>query len=81
MDEKVYTIPLRDAFYSSRTKRTKKAVNIIRNFLKRHTKVEDIKIDKSLNEAIWKRGIKKPPRRIKVKVVKEDEKTTAYLAE
>ena len=69
--EKLYTIPLRAAFDAPRTKRAKKAVRIVQGFLMRHTKVEDVKIDSSVNEAIWERGIQKPPRKIKVKVTKE----------
>jgi len=81
MDEKLYTIPLRDAFSSPRTKRTKKAVNVVRNYLKKHTKVDDVKIDTSLNEFLWEKGIRKPPRRVKVRVVEEDGMMVAYLVE
>ena len=81
MDEKLYTIPLRDAFSSPRTKRTKKAVNVVRNYLKKHTKVDDVKIDTSLNEFLWEKGIRKPPRRVKVRVVEEDGMLVAYLVE
>ncbi len=81
MDDRVYTIPLRDTFGSPRTKRTKKAVNVVKKYLKKHTKVDDVKIDSSLNEFLWERGIRKPPRRVKVKVVEEDAGVVAYLAE
>ncbi len=81
MDERIYTIPLRDAFTSSSTRRTRKAVNIVKSFLKKHTKIEDIKLDSKLNEALWDRGIKKPPRRVKVRVVEEDERVVAYLVD
>ncbi|MEA1924281.1 MAG: 50S ribosomal protein L31e [Candidatus Altiarchaeota archaeon] len=79
MNEKLYTIPLRDAFSSPRTKRTKKAVNVVRNYLRKHTKADDVKIDTSLNEFLWENGIKKPPRRVKVRVVEEDGGIVAYL--
>ncbi len=77
--EAVYTIPLRDAFHVPVTKRTTRAVKIIREFLVRHTKAEDIKLDSSINEALWDRGIKKPPHRIRVKVVKEGNIARASL--
>ncbi|MEM2917911.1 MAG: 50S ribosomal protein L31e [Candidatus Altiarchaeota archaeon] len=80
-DERVYMVPLGNAFQTPKTRRARKAINMIREFLKRHTKTENIKIDSSLNEKIWERGIKKPPRRIKVKVIKKDTETIASLAE
>jgi len=45
-------------------------------------KPEAIIIDTTVNEAIWARGIKKPPRKIRVKLSKDDEGTvTVTLAE
>ena len=74
MEERIYTIPLRDVTNRSRaTKRAPRAIKKIREFLKRHTKCEVIKLDKSINEKIWERGISKIPPRIRVKVIKEDE--------
>ncbi len=81
MDELVYTIPLREVFNSPRTRRANKAVKIVKDFIKKHTKAEEVKLDSSVNEALWMRGIRKPPRRIKVKVTKEDEVATAVLVE
>ena len=79
--EIIYTIPLREAFKTPKTRRARKAVNVVRDFLIRHTKTENIKIDASLNEALWERGIQKPPRRVKVKAIKEEGRVTAMLAE
>lgn len=71
---KLYRIPLRDAFNAPKTRRASKAVKIVKEFLKKHTKSE-VKLDASVNESLFARGIKKPPRRIKVKVIdKEREK-------
>jgi hypothetical protein len=36
-------------------------------------KSSEIKIDTELNEALWKRGITKPPRRITVKMEKDED--------
>ncbi len=38
-------------------------------------KSSDIKISPEVNEKIWERGIKNPPRRITVKMVKDEEGT------
>jgi large subunit ribosomal protein L31e len=75
--EREYTIPLRHRWNIVPTyKRANKAVKAIKEFLVRHMKIRDrdlskIKIEKSLNEAVWMRGIKHPPARIKVKAIKE----------
>ncbi|MCD6477887.1 MAG: 50S ribosomal protein L31e [Candidatus Aenigmarchaeota archaeon] len=74
-EERVYTIPLRKVVYSPRNYRARKAMNLIKEFLERHLNVSrsNIKIGKSLNEAIWSNGIKHPPKRVKVSVLREDE--------
>ncbi len=80
--ERVYTINLRRTREVSRTKRAPYAVRLIRKFVARHMKVDlsQVKISNEVNEAIWARSIEKPPRRIKVKVVKyEDGTVWVYL--
>lgn len=79
--ERVYVIPLREAYDAPRTKRANKAVKIVRSFLERHMKTDKVKLDASINEALWECSREKPPRRIKVKVVKEKDVATASLAE
>jgi large subunit ribosomal protein L31e len=81
--ERIYTIPLREAFTAPRTRRASKAIKVVRGFLERHMKTTDVKLDESINEVLWNCGREKPPRRIKVKVVKEDEseRATATLVE
>jgi len=75
--EKEYIIPLREKCRPvPRYKKTPKAVKTIKEFLIRHMKMRDnnlkkIKIDRYLNEFLWKRGIKKPIHKIKVKAIKE----------
>jgi len=85
--EREYTIPLRKrAIKAPRYKRAKKAIRIIKEFLAKHMKVENrdlrkIKINKYLNQQVWERGIRNPPSKIKVKVVKRDGIVYAELAE
>ncbi len=71
--ERVYIIPLRDVKRVPRTIRSPKAVRLVREFLKKHMKSEDIKIDNLVNEKIWERGIQKVPPKIKVKATKEED--------
>jgi len=85
--EREYVIPLREQTRKvPRYKKTNKAVKTIKEFLARHMKVRDrdldkIKLDKYLNEAMWHRGIRNPPHKIKVKAVKEGDIVHAELAE
>lgn len=78
-EEKIFTIPLREAFDKERQKRARNASKIVRAFILRHMKSENIKIGKSINEAIWKRGISKPPRKVRIHVLKEEDIVYAEL--
>jgi len=80
LEERVITIPLREAWKSPRTKRAKTAIRVLRDQLKRHVKKE-IKFDISVNKAIWARGIKNPPRKIKVNVKIMKDSAKAYFIE
>jgi large subunit ribosomal protein L31e len=71
--ERVYVIPLRDVKRVPRTIRSPKAIRIVREFMQRHMKSEEIVIDPAVNEKIWERGIQKVPPKIKVKATKEED--------
>ncbi|MDR2544917.1 MAG: 50S ribosomal protein L31e [Methanobrevibacter sp.] len=71
--ERVYTIPLRKAKRVQRTIISPRAIREVQNFLKKHMKTEEVKLDKKVNEKIWERGIQKIPSKIKVKAVKDDD--------
>ncbi len=73
LEERLYTVPLGRVKNTVRKKRTKRAVNMLREFVIRHMKPEGISIDPLLNEILWKRGIEKPPRRIRIRVTKDRE--------
>lgn len=85
--EREYVIPLREKCrVVPRYKKTNKAVKTVKEFLAKHMKVYDrdlrkIKLDRYLNEALWSRGIKHPPHKIKVKAVKEGDIVKAELSE
>ncbi len=80
-DKRIYTIPLRDAWKASLKKRSKKAMSIIREFAEKHMKTDSVKIGPQLNHHVWQRGIKNPPRKVKVQMVphKEDKKETVWV--
>ena len=71
--ERVYVIPLRDAKKVPRTKRSPRATRFVRAFIEKHMKSDDVKLDASVNEKIWERGIQKIPSKIKVKATKEED--------
>jgi large subunit ribosomal protein L31e len=81
--EQIYTIPLRDVKEYQMWKRSNKAIKVIRQYLSKHMKVEEdkIKISPALNEAVWERGIQKPPNKIRVKAVRSEEGVTAEIIE
>ena len=92
VEERFYTIPLRNAWISPRKKRAPKAARIVKKFVIKHMKVrleadeedepEKLVIDNEVNEKLWSRGIEKPPRKIRVRVVKDTEGVvTVLLAE
>ena len=71
--ERVYTIPLGKVLLSPNNRRAMRAINMIREFARRHMKVQEIKIDQSLSHEIWARGIKSPPRKVRVRMSKTEE--------
>ena len=81
MQEHIYVIPLREARRMPRWKRSNGAIKDIKNFLAKHMKTEDVKLDKSINEKVWSRGAEKPPSKIRVRAMKlEDGQVQAELA-
>lgn len=90
VEERFYTIPLGRVWISPRKKRAPKAMRQIKRFIKKHMKIRDeeadteaekLVISNEVNEKIWSRGIEKPPRKIMVRAVKDEEGVvTLYLA-
>ena len=84
MEEKVFTINLRrEGLETARWKKSHRSSFIVRYFLARHMKVENIKIGNSINKEIWSRGNQKPPAKIKIKAIKikDDEGNDLVKAE
>ncbi len=79
--ERTYNIPLRKHFRrTSKWKKTKKAVSGLQQFLKRHMKVETVKLGPKLNEELWSKGGKNPPHHVKVDVISDDGIAKAELS-
>ena len=71
--ERVYTIPLGKVLLSANTHRAVRAINMIKEFARRHMKTYTVKIDEEISHIIWARGVRSPPRKIRVKMTKTDE--------
>ena len=71
--ERIYTVPLKEAWNAQRYRRSERAITVLKAFVKRHMKAEKVILDPSVNEVIWARGIKSPPHKIRVKLNKDTE--------
>jgi large subunit ribosomal protein L31e len=81
IDERIYTIPLAKARKGPRNKWAKKSIRYLKEFMERHFKPETLVISQEVNEEIWKRGIQKPPRKLKVRATKNiDGLVVVYLS-
>jgi len=71
-DERIYVIPLRKKWVkTTRVHRAPRSINVIREFICKHMRVEDVHVSPSVNDTIWAHGAKKPPGKIKVKATKD----------
>ena len=73
--ERVYTINLGKVLLSPNNQRAKRAINMIREFAIHHMKSESVKIEEEVSHLVWARGIRHPPRKIRVKLTKDDDGT------
>ena len=71
--ERVYTIPLGKVLLSANTHRAVRAINMIKEFARHHMKTYNVKIDEEISHIIWARGVRSPPRKIRVKMTKTDD--------
>lgn len=71
VEEKIYTIPLKEAYKKNDTRKAPYAMRMIKDFVKTHAKVNEVKIGSNLNHSIWSRGATKPPQKIRIKAVKD----------
>jgi large subunit ribosomal protein L31e len=70
VEERIYTIPLREVYDAPPYTRAPKAARLVRAFITRHMKPEEVLIGDDVNEKVWSRGIRNPPRRVRVKASK-----------
>jgi len=68
-----YVVPLGVVFEAPPYRRAKKAIIVIREFATRHMKAKQVSIDSEVNELIWSRGIKHPPRRLTLEMERDED--------
>jgi large subunit ribosomal protein L31e len=79
---RVYTINLGKAWLTPKYRRTDRVINMVREFAVKNMKSDEVKIDQDLSRHIWTRGKTNPPRKVRVKMVKdEDDIVTVSLYE
>ena len=74
-EERVVTVPLRDAKQSSNTQAADVAMGLVREHLAQHFSVEEdaVRLDPSINEAIWSHGRTNPPSKLRVRAARFEE--------
>jgi large subunit ribosomal protein L31e len=74
-EERVVTVPLRDAKAAPNHERADKAMSIVREHLAKHFAVEGeaVRLDPSINEAVWADGRSNPPRKLRVRAARFEE--------
>jgi len=70
---RTYTVPLGVVYEAPPYRRAKKAIIVIKEFATRHMKAKQVSIDAEVNELIWARGIRHPPRRITVEMKRDED--------
>jgi len=71
-EERVVTVPLRDARAAPSNERADKAMSLVREHLAQHFKVEEseVRLDPSVNEAVWEQGRNNPPSKLRVRAAR-----------
>ncbi len=71
-EERVVTVPLRDANDKPVQQRADYAVKIVRGHLAKHFSVDeaDVILDTSVNEAVWANGRQNPPSKLRVRAAR-----------
>jgi len=80
-EERVVTVPLRDAKAAPKSERADKAMSLVREHLAQHfDAAEDaVRLDPSINEAVWSRGRKRPPSKLRVRAARFEEAGEAVV--
>ncbi len=74
-EERIITVPLREAKQSSNTEAADVAMRLVREHLAQHFSVEEdaVRLDPSINEAVWSGGRNNPPSKLRVRAARFEE--------
>jgi large subunit ribosomal protein L31e len=72
-ETRIDTVNVARAWITPRYKRTPRVIGMIREFAKKSMKSDEVKLDQDLNRQIWRRGKTNPPRKIRLKLVKDED--------
>jgi large subunit ribosomal protein L31e len=80
-EERVVTVPLKDAHAAPKQERADKAMSLIRAHLAKHFSVDeaDVRLDPAINEAVWSRSRSNPPRKLRVRAARFEEEGEAVV--
>ncbi|MFP4530251.1 MAG: 50S ribosomal protein L31e [Halodesulfurarchaeum sp.] len=80
-EERIVTVPLRKVKASSKSSRGDKAMSIVREHLATQFGVAEdaVRLDPSINEAVWERGRANPPSKVRVRAARFEEEGTAVV--
>jgi large subunit ribosomal protein L31e len=73
VEEKFYDLNLRRIWTAPREKRTPRAIRYVRHYAAQRMKTDNVSLSEATNSLLWSRGISKPPRKIRIRVVKDKE--------
>jgi len=71
-EERVVTVPLRDATDKPKGQRADFAIRLIADHLAKHFSVEEeaVRLDPSINETVWEHGRTNPPSKLRVRAAR-----------
>lgn len=74
-EERVVTVPLRDVKAAPKQEEADKAMSIVREHLAKNFGVDEdtVRLDPSINEAVWARGRGNPPSKLRVRAARFEE--------
>ncbi|WP_135365321.1 50S ribosomal protein L31e [Halosimplex halophilum] len=80
-EERVVTVPLRDVKAAPNEEQADKAMSIVREHLAKHFAVDGdaVRLDPSINEAVWANGRSNPPRKLRVRAARFEEEGEAVV--
>lgn len=77
--EKIITISMKKNFGKPATKKSKAALHLIKQAVRKETRAIEVKLSNGINEKIWERGMFKTVKKITVKVIPEGKNVRVYL--